>query len=199
MSYTSLLTEVVLFVALSVSGGSYNSLIFVVLATAELVTLLLTLWKTIEVYRDDIGCHFKLSPLLSLVIRDNIIYLVVWVPEHNDIVGCAYGLLGSSHFICLVWECRYLTLSSSRFVRVFGSRITPLLLLKMFKADHSATMDFKYSDVHFVLSVAASGFIAPKLYVNLMKVYLNPERLELEPVSSMKFTRRTTEDSTSTV
>ena len=47
---------------------------------------------------------------------------------------------------------------------------------------------FIVSDVHFTLAVAASGFIAPKLYLNLLEAYRNPECLDLEPLSSMKFT-----------
>ena len=38
-----------------------------------------------------------------------------------------------------------------------------------------------------MVSVAASGFIAPKLYVNLGKAFEDPERLELQPTSPLDF------------
>ena len=60
-----------------VYGVSYNPLVFAPFAIAELVTLMFTLWKIVQEYSMEHENGFNISPLVQLVIRDNILYFVV--------------------------------------------------------------------------------------------------------------------------
>ena len=56
---------------------NYSGFAFVPLAFAESVSLILTSARTIQVYKAEYGGQLKISPLIKLIIRDNILYLLV--------------------------------------------------------------------------------------------------------------------------